>query len=156
MALFYSFLNNIVMMLAVAIVHSFASKSLKDRKITAKIISGFAFSIAVLITMQNRFVLTKGVVFDARSVVISVCGLFAGPIAVLMTSITALIHRIWTGGGGMFTGICVAISSALIGLLFHHLRKSRPQLTNTVNLIYLVSLFISICCFGCSLCRRKQ
>jgi K+-sensing histidine kinase KdpD len=134
MALFYSFLHNIATMLAVAIVYSFAVRSLKNRKIITEIVSGVAFSIAVLITMQNRFVLTEGVVFDARSVVISICGMFAGPIAVFMTSITALIHRIWHGGGGTFMGICVIISSALIGLLFHYLRKSRPQLTNAVNL----------------------
>ncbi|MGB8226246.1 MAG: hypothetical protein WCE45_05200, partial [Sedimentisphaerales bacterium] len=82
MALFDLFLHNIVMMLAVAIVYSFASKTLKDRKIKTEIISGLAFSIAVFITMRNDFVLANGVVFDASSVVISVCGMFAGPIAV--------------------------------------------------------------------------
>ncbi|MGB8227174.1 MAG: PAS domain S-box protein [Sedimentisphaerales bacterium] len=49
----------------------------------------------------------------------------------------------WTGGGGMFTGICVIISSALIGLLFNYLRKSKPQLTNTVNL-YIFGFIVHI------------
>jgi LytS/YehU family sensor histidine kinase len=143
MALFYSFLHNIATMLAVAIVYSFAFKSLKNRKIITEIVSGIAFSVAVLITMQNKFVLIKGFVFDARSVVISICGMFAGPIAVFITSTTAIVHRIWTGGGGTFAGICVIISSALIGLLFHHLRKSKPQLTNTVNL-YIFGFIVHI------------
>lgn len=142
MSLFYSFLSNIAMMFAVAAVYSFASKSPRNKKMTARIISGFAFSIAVLTTMQNKFVLTKGVVFDARSVVISVCGMFARPISVFITSITAIIHRIWTGGGGTFTGICVVSSSALIGLLFRHLRKSKPQLTKTVTVLALFLVLV--------------
>ena len=130
MTLFYSFLNNIFAMLAVAIIHGFILKRLKDKSILARVVSGIIFSFAVLATMANKFVLSPGVVFDARSAVISICGMFAGPIAVSITSATAIVHRIYTGGGGITMGIFVIISSALIGLLFYYLRKSKPQLTN--------------------------
>ena len=111
MTLFYSFLNNIFAMLAVAIIHGFIIKHLKEKSIPARIVSGIIFSLAVLATMSNKFVLSEGVVFDARSAVISICGMFAGPIAVSITSATAIIHRIHTGGGGMTMGILVIIIS---------------------------------------------
>lgn len=143
MPLFYSFLNNIAIMLAVAIVHGFIYRYLKDRKIAAKIFSGVTFSFAVLATMSNKFVLSPGVVFDARSIVISICGMFAGPIAVFMTSVTAIIHRINTGGGGMTMGILVIISSALIGLAFRYWRRSKPELTKP-QYLYLFGLIVHL------------
>ncbi|MFA5424123.1 MAG: ATP-binding protein [Phycisphaerae bacterium] len=143
MSLFYSFLNNIAIMLAVAIVHGFIFRYLADKKIAAKIFSGITFSFAVLATMSNEFVLSPGVVFDARSVVISICGMFAGLIPVLITSITAIIHRMNTGGGGITMGILVIISSALIGLAFHHGRKSKPELTKP-QYLYLLGFIVHL------------
>jgi signal transduction histidine kinase len=143
MTLFYSFLNNIAVMLAVAIIHGFILKRLKDKSVLSRFVSGIIFSFAVLAIMSNEFVLSPGVVFDARSVVISICGMFAGPIAVSITSATAIIHRIHTGGGGMTMGILVIISSALIGLLFYYLRETRPQLTKPLWL-YIFGFIVHI------------
>jgi signal transduction histidine kinase len=130
-------------MLAVAIIHGFIIKRLKEKSIPARIVSGIIFSFAVLAIMANKFVLSPGVVFDARSVVISICGMFAGPIAVSITSATAIIHRIHTGGGGMTMGIFVIISSALIGLLFYYLRRSKPELTKPLWL-YIFGFIVHI------------
>jgi signal transduction histidine kinase len=143
MELFYSFLNNIAAMLAVAILLGFIPRFLKDKSISAKLVSGIIFSFAVLVTMSNKFILSTGVVFDARSAVISICGMFAGPVAVTITGITAVIHRIYTGGGGMTMGMCVIISSALIGLLFYYLRRSKPQLANPLWL-YIFGVIVHI------------
>ena len=143
MELFYSFLNNIAAMLAVAILLGFIPRFLKDNSVLAKLISGIIFSFAVLVTMSNKFILSTGVVFDARSAVISICGMFAGPIATTIVSITAIIHRIHTGGRGMIMGICVIISSALIGLLFNYLRRSKPQLTKPIWL-YVFGIIVHI------------
>jgi signal transduction histidine kinase len=143
MTLFYSFLNNIFAMLAVAIIHGFIIKRFKDKSILARFFSGIIFSFAVLAIMSNKFVLSPGVVFDARSAVISICGMFAGPVAVSITSTTAIIHRIHTGGGGRTMGILVIISSALIGLLFYYLRKTKPQLTKPLWL-YIFGFIVHI------------
>ena len=67
MELFYSFLNNIFAILAVAIIHGFILKRMKENSVLARVVSGIIFSFAILAIMSNKFVLSPGVVFNALS-----------------------------------------------------------------------------------------
>ena len=90
------------------------------------ILQGLIFGTAAVIGMLNPLVLGPGVIFDGRSVMISLCGLFFGPAAVTIAGAMAVVLRVMQGGAGVYMGVAVVVSSALLGAVFH-LRIGRPR-----------------------------
>ena len=89
---------------------------------------GVLFGIAAVIGMLNPLVLAPGLIFDGRSVMLSICALFFGPLAALISVIMPLILRITQGGPGAIMGVSVILSSAAVGLVFHYLYYGNRQL----------------------------
>ena len=56
-----------------------------------------AIGIAV---MLNRWQLSSGIYFDARTVLLSVSGLFFGPVPTVAAMIMTGVFRLYTGGDG--------------------------------------------------------
>jgi PAS domain S-box-containing protein len=88
---------------------------------------GLLFGFVALLGMLNPLVFQPGLVFDGRSVVISLCGLFFGPVAALISSVMAIALRVYQGGVGVYMGVSVIIASALIGIFYYYRRKKRSK-----------------------------
>ncbi|MCF7920099.1 MAG: PAS domain S-box protein [Candidatus Cloacimonetes bacterium] len=107
------------------------------------ILSGLLFGSIAILGMIFPFVFTEGVVFDGRSIIIFISGMFGGPVTSLIASIMTVCFRILMGGAGAGTGTGVILSSALTGVIFYYLIKSERVKCNTFN-IYLFGLFVHI------------
>jgi PAS domain-containing protein len=66
-----------------------------------------------------------GLIFDGRSVMVSLCSLYFGPEASVVATLMALAQRLRIGGVGLLMGSLVILSSAGIGLLWR--RSFRPD-----------------------------
>lgn len=66
-----------------------------------------------MIGMLHPFVVAPGLIFDGRSVMISLSGLFFGPIAAMTAGTMALVLRILQGGEGALMGVLAIIASVL-------------------------------------------
>ena len=97
-------------------------------KLKGKIFQGALFGVIAIVGMLHPFVLTAGVMFDGRSVAISLCTLFFGPPAGIIASVMALAYRLYAGGVGMITGILIIISSFCVGCFFYK-RRQKDKLT---------------------------
>ncbi|HOQ49370.1 MAG TPA: LytS/YhcK type 5TM receptor domain-containing protein, partial [Candidatus Kapabacteria bacterium] len=69
-----------------------------------KVIQGLIFGVVALLGIFYPFVLQPGLIFDGRSVIISLCTLFYGPLAGVISAIITAIGRIYIGGIGAITG----------------------------------------------------
>ncbi len=141
--IFVSLIDNIALLLAVCLVHGLVISKAGHRKFLAPLLSGLVFSVATLVAMSRPFVLSPGLVFDGRSIVISLAGMFGGPLTVALTVVPATIHRLDRGGDGVVMGVSVILSSGLLGVLFYHLRQRRPNLTQPLY-IYLFGLLVHV------------
>ena len=110
--------------------------------------SGVLIAIICSAIMLNPFTLKSGIIFDTRSVLISVTALIFGLIPTIITAVTAIIIRIHIGGFGAVTGVAVILSSALIGLAWRkwRLNKSRKWFALSV---YVMSLLVHIIMLAC-------
>lgn len=106
-------------------------------------LQGVLFGTASIIGMLNPFVLTQGLIFDGRSVMISLCGLFFGPIASGIAALMALIVRIAQGGTGTIMGVSVIISSAIIGSIFN-LLFNKDHYKVSIKLLYGMGIVVHI------------
>jgi PAS domain S-box-containing protein len=84
--------------------------------------------------MLSPLVLGPGLIFDGRSVMISLCGLFFGPVAVCIAGVMTIICRIIQGGAGTRMGVLVVLSSALVGLIFYRRQKCAQTEINSRQL----------------------
>jgi signal transduction histidine kinase len=79
-----------------------------------------AIGIAVMLTPWE---FTPGVVFDTRSVLLSVSGLFLGTVPTLVAVLMTAAFRLYNGGAGAWTGVAVIVTSGSIGIAWRHLRR---------------------------------
>lgn len=115
-------LFNIALLLAMSVF--FATYPFKNlKKITShRILSGLVIGVIGILVMLSPFVLLEGVVFDSRTILLVVSGMIFGWLPTSIASLCMASYRLYLGGTGVFPGLATIISSASIGILWHHKR----------------------------------
>ena len=135
---------NLSVLVALSVLSGFIDVRFDRKVLAGKLLQGLLFGITAIIGMNYPFVLESGIIFDGRSVVISLCTLFFGPLSGLITVILSAAYRIYLGGGGAIMGVSVILASFTIGYLFYtwRNRSSDNKLTNIK--LYLLGVFVHI------------
>lgn len=136
-------LYNLSILVAFSVLSGFVEARWKRITLTGKIIQGMLFGGAALIGMINPFVLEQGLIFDGRSVVLSLCSLFFGPISGIIAGSITAIYRISLGGPGAIMGVSVIVSSVLIGIIFNYYVNSKKIKISTL-LLYILGIVVHI------------
>ena len=86
-----------------------------------KLFAGLWFGVACVIGMSRPLELAPGLIFDARSVVLSMAALFGGPLVGGLAALVAAAYRLWIGGVGVFVGLGSVLLPVLFGLAYRQL-----------------------------------
>src|SRR5665647_1950532 len=105
---------NITVLLTLALIYTNVEDKLKMGKFLHKFLVGVATGIAGLLIMSTAVQLDSGAIFDARSVLISVIGMFFGLFPTIIAGSMMIIYRIMIGGVGMYAGVLVIISTSTV------------------------------------------
>ncbi len=143
-------LQNTAILLALSLIYEFWWSFETYRKLINKYITGIYIGIAGIILMLTPWTLVPGIIFDTRSVLLSVSGLFLGFIPTAIAVLITGIFRVIQGGSGMWMGIAVIISSGLSGILWNRFRpgwKDKNYITELLALGYTVHIFMMLCTF---------
>ena len=117
---------NLALLVALSVISGFINQRWPRDTHDGRWLQGFLFGSAAVIGMLRPFVLAQGLIFDGRSVLLSLCAFYFGPLSALIATVMTIACRVQIGGGGMWTGVLVILSSVGIGLMFHSRRK--PQM----------------------------
>lgn len=135
-------LQNTAILLSFAMLYeNFWLKDDRKKNIFTQIVTGLIISAIGILLMFTPWLLVPGIVFDTRSVMLSVAGLFFGMIPTIVAIIITAIVRFIIGGEGMWMGIAVIIASGSIGLLW---RKFRPDWRTGKYALELLSMGILV------------
>jgi PAS domain S-box-containing protein len=132
---------NLSLLVAVSVLSGFIITHWKRDTLIGVILQGLLFGGVAILGMLNPFELAPGIIFDGRSVVLSLCTLFFGPVAGLIAMLTALIYRVYLGGGGLVTGISVIVSSYMIGMVYYY-KKRKSNKPITAFELYIFGLLV--------------
>ncbi|MCX7861432.1 MAG: response regulator [Bacteroidales bacterium] len=121
---FLVLLQNVAVLLSLSLFYEYYWLRFEHKKEIQKLLTGLVLSVIITILMFTPFKATPSILFDTRSILLSISGLFFGFVPTLLATITALFIRIQLGGEGMYMGIAVIITSALLGLLWNKFRKN--------------------------------
>jgi PAS domain S-box-containing protein len=133
---------NLAILVAMCAMSGFIRQRCED-KVWGAIFQGVLFGAAAVIGMMRSLILGPGLIFDGRSVVISLCGLFFGPLAVGVSGGMAALYRITLGGDGAYMGVLVIASSALLGFVFH-CRWKRKEIPLTAGRLFSLGLLVHV------------
>jgi diguanylate cyclase (GGDEF)-like protein/PAS domain S-box-containing protein len=107
------------------------------------LLQGILMGSAAVIGMLHPLVVAPGLIFDGRSVIISLCGLFFGPLACVISGSMALLFRINQGGTGVIMGVLVIITSATIGTLLN-IRNKRRNIEVTIRSLFDLGIIVHV------------
>ncbi len=90
------------------------------------VLSGIGLIVGLIgmVTMFNAWEYQPGIVFDTRSVVLAISGLFFGVVPTVVAVAVTAATRMYLGGGGVVTGILVIVGCSAIGLAWR-MRRHR-------------------------------
>ncbi|MCE5266032.1 MAG: PAS domain S-box protein [Deltaproteobacteria bacterium] len=142
--IYSSLVNNITLIIALSILYSFVIRRWESGSRTGRVISGFLFGAVAVIGMMNPLVISPGLIFDGRSIIISIAGFIGGGVTALIAAVMAIVYRIWIGGPGVIMGVSVTVSSAAIGIAYHYFRRRNPRLVAPLHLI-VFGIIVHVC-----------
>jgi len=87
------------------------------------VMGGVVFGLVTIVGMTMPLQVQGGVIIDGRSIILSVAGLFGGPISAIIAAVFATAFRLYLGGAGAPTGLLVIMESTALGIIAHHIRK---------------------------------
>lgn len=135
---------NLSVLVALSVLSGFVDVKFKRTELAGKIIQGLLFGAVTVFGMLFPFTFADEVIFDGRSIIISLCALFLGNVPALIASAMAVVCRIYIAGSGVLPGIILIISSLAIGLYFHK-KYYKTHFNNLTGIkLYLFGILIHI------------
>ncbi|MEI7981790.1 MAG: LytS/YhcK type 5TM receptor domain-containing protein [Bacteroidota bacterium] len=145
-------IHNIALLISISLLGGVFWKKESDKiKLTDKFLMGLFLGGIGVVIMLTPWILVPGLVFDTRSVLLSVSGLFFGPIPTFTAILITGLYRVILGGDGMWMGLGVIFTSGIFGILWRTFRprwqEKRPAielglLGVTVHLAMLACAFL--------------
>jgi PAS domain S-box-containing protein len=121
---FVALLHNAALLLAVVLVYDLTfSHYPLARNWRRQVAFGGVLSLVGVGIMLEPFQFGPGIVFDARSVLLAVSGLFFGTIPTATAVVVTAAYRLSQGGAAAWTGVGVIVASGALGLVWRHCRR---------------------------------
>tara|TARA_R110002072_G_scaffold175652_1_gene331578 strand:- start:2117 stop:3826 length:1710 start_codon:yes stop_codon:yes gene_type:complete len=116
--MFAEFAKAASLLLSLCLLYAFIAQRWPNEELTGKILSGLLFGAICVIGMEAPVTIAPGVIFDPRSVIISLSGVFGGPVCGIIAAVIAGGYRAYLGGGGAPVGVAVVVACVGLGIGF--------------------------------------
>lgn len=150
-SLILGLVHNVALLLAATLlIDLFWTQQAEKLQYRNKIFTGILLGFISVILMLTPWELTPGLVFDTRSILLGITGLFFGVIPTIIAVVISTLYRLYMGGSGQLMGVAVIISSGAIGLLWQYFRPGWKDKYRIAEL-YFLGLTIHIAMLCCTL-----
>lgn len=164
LATFSDFVTNAVVLFALVFIYALTNLDPKNTKINHQVYLGIIIGVFTILVMMTGWTADDGSIYDTRSILISITGLFFGPITTIIASAIAIIYRGILGNNGVISGILTIIVSAGFGLSWRRIRMVFPKMPLLVEYfvfslvvhMFVLMCFITILPFGVGIERINE
>jgi len=141
-------INNAALLLVLFVVYQITNLiNIKYTRLK-QIVNGILIALICIVIMSVPFKLYPGVVFDTRSILISITALVFGPLPTIITMVAAIVFRILQGGAGALPGVAVILTSAVIGSVWRLWIHSAATKLRWLN-VYVMSFLVHVAMIAC-------
>ena len=139
-SIFIALLNNGALLLALAVVLDMATdRKRKGRNLFNSIVSGFIIGGLGIGLILASYKFSPGIVFDTRSVLMVVSGLFFGAVPTVVAMVLVSVFRLAQGGPAAWVGVSVVLTTGGLGMLWRFLRRKKAN-EPSVQELYLLGI----------------
>jgi two-component system cell cycle sensor histidine kinase PleC len=111
--------KGLALLLSLCLLYSFVLRLTRRSDLMCKLSMGVLFGAIAIIAIISPLQVHQGLIFDVRSVVLSLGGLFGGPIVAVISSTMAAAFRLWVGGPGAIIGFWLIFVSSGLGVAYY-------------------------------------
>jgi len=141
---FLELIQNAALLLAVAFIFDIvAIRWRTELAVFWQTLAGFALGVIGITLMLTSWTFIPGIIFDTRSILLGISGVFFGVIPTLIAMAMTAAFRVHQGGAATLVGVCVILSSGTIGLAWRRFCR-RPLAEIPWRELYLFGMLIHI------------
>ncbi len=148
--MFLAMANNATLLLTLTIVYELRGLLSRRLEKYRDMLAGFLIGLIGIAIMSIPFVLRPGLVYDTRTILISITALTYGPVPTLIVVLMTGLFRVWSGGIGVAPGLATIASSAIIGLLWRAYAYRQERRFRWLN-VYVFSVIVHLAMLACML-----
>ncbi|GAB4334853.1 MAG: hypothetical protein Kow0089_04270 [Desulfobulbaceae bacterium] len=116
----------------------------------SKPLAGLLFGAVAVIGMILHVHYAPGIIYDGRSIILTLAGLFGGGSSVAVAVLIAGGYRLILGGAGVWGGVATIVACGLVGLAFRRGCANRPERIG-VPCLYLAGITAHLAMLACQL-----
>ena len=136
-------ISNVAVLALISLFSGFVVKRCAEVRRVA-VFQGLLFGCACVAGMLCPAFLAPGLHYDGRAVMLSLCGLFFGPLAAGVAGGVALFGQFVQGADGWIVGVLTIVFSVLLGLVFRF-RRSNPYAEPSPCRLVCLGLSAHVC-----------
>lgn len=120
--LYVDLIQNVAIIVALSAGLEMLGRTLGNRPRTYRWTASLLFGLVGVVGMMSPVHFSPGIIYDGRSIILTLAGLFCGPAALLAAFITS-VYRLHLGGAGALAGVGVIVEATLLGIAVYFLRR---------------------------------
>ncbi len=124
------------------VVSGYINRIWDRRKFANKIAQGILFGLGAIISMKLHYEIFPGVMFDGKTILVSLCTLFFGPISGSISAFIAVIYRVISGGYGTVLGVITLVVSLIVGYFYYRVKERRDIFWLTTTRLFLFGFIL--------------
>ena len=137
-------INNTALLLALGLLYDTLPFEHRGKKLSvSQFLTGAFIGLLGIALMMTPWEFLPGLVFDTRSVLLCVSGVFFGAIPTALAVIVTAAFRLYSGGIGMWTGVAVIASSGGMGLAWRYFRR-KDSGDVSIGELYLLGILVHV------------
>ena len=153
---FLALIHNAALLLAMALLFDLVViRSSIRQSIFWQVILGFILGGIGITVMMTPWVLAPGIIFDTRSILLGISGLFFGSIPTLIAMAITAVFRFSLGGAAVWMGISVILATGAIGIVWRKLLH-KPLEAITGWQLYFFGILIHVVMLACTFVLPRE
>nr|NQU94170.1 PAS domain S-box protein [Bacteroidota bacterium] len=153
--IFLGLVHNTAMLLSLVVLFSVFRLDKSGGSYMLEILIGLIIGAFGIALMMTPWTFSEGIIFDTRSILLSMTGLFFGFIPTIISVLMTGVLRIYQGGDGVFMGIAVILTSSTLGLLWRYHLKIKSRIPRWQEL-YAFGLLVHVAMLGCGFLLPRE
>lgn len=147
----FNILFNIAILLALVVFFAtYPFRNLKQMG-SYQLLIGCIVGVIGVLVMLNPLTLFDGVIFDSRTILLTVSGMIFGFGATMIGALIMAVYRIYLAGSGLAMGLATIVFSSSVGIIWHRWRYQKVLIKHEYfELEYWLVGLVSHACMLCA------
>lgn len=146
--MYVALIQNTALLVALSTLYSLGSRLRTRDGVWFRVYVGLLFGAVAVAGMMTPFHYSAGIIYDGRSIVLSMAGLFGGLTVAGISAIIAGAFRASLGGAGVWAGLATIVGCSLVGFVFRRVHGNRPDRLG-IPALYALGLAAHLVMLGC-------